>query len=482
MAGLIAALSACTRAPAENALTTDLQSLLESEYAPGLIEVSAARRANDFPFVLPGAEVTVRYTAQLRLKRDHRFGAWDQVNVGTLALLLDAKPQDIVGVKAAGNVAGDVIEIRGRLSYRTVGGALERDTTLPMPAEAPAQGLVLLSEFREATKQGWASIRDRVITSDAATALAERRRNQRAIVGRAAREGGGFAIATDTEGSADWALGRAVARTAQRAHVPFANVAAHSPQERLDLLRSGQVSAAVLRNTHAGLANAGTPPLAASAPYSLMALAALYPQPVHVIVKGNSLLGSPAELFGKHVGVAGSAPMDAVEAEAMLRGHGVPLAALAAPLTLIPPSEALDQLEAGAFDALVMTAPLPNALLHAFAAKRPIRLLPFDSDAIALLTSGLANYVAITIPGRTYPGQIRPLAAVAAVTMLVSLDTVPTKEATGLTTLLLTQVDYLKEGSLPGAMISPSDARRSMTLPWHPGAMAFFEPVPAPRK
>ena len=172
--------------------------------------------------------------------------------------------------------------------------------------------------------------------------------------------------------------------------------------------------------------------------------------------------------------------MDAVEAEAMLWGHGVPLADLAAPLVLVPISEAFDQLEAGAFDALVLTAPLPSAPLRAFAARRPVRLLPFDSDAIALLTGGQANYVALTIPGRTYPGQIRPLAAVAAVTMLVSLDTVPTKEATGLLDLLLTRADYVSEGSLVGAMVAPADAHRAMTLPWHPGATAFFEPPPTP--
>ena len=481
MAGLIAALSACTRAPADDALTADLQSLIETNFAPGLIEVRSARRANDFPFVLPGADVKVRYAAQLRLKRDHRFGAWNQINIGTLALLLDAKPEEIVGVKAAGNVTGDVIAVRGRLSYLVQSGALLRDTTPPAPAEARPQGLVLVSEFRTAAKQEWMSLKRGIMTSRAMLALEEWRRSRGALAGRTARDDGGFAIATEGEGSADWTLGRAAARTAQRAQVPFAHIAARSPEEALDLLRNGQVSAAVFRNTRAGLANAGLAPFASSGPYRLTALAALYPLPVHVIVKDDSPLGSPADLFGKHVGVAGTAPMDAVEAEAMLWGHGVPLAALAAPLMMVPTSEAFDQLEAGAFDALVLTAPLPSAPLRAFAARRPVRLLPFDSDAIALLTGGQANYVATTIPGRTYPGQSRPLAAVAAVTMLVSLDTVPTKEATGLMELLLTRVDYVKEGSLAGAMVSPVDAHRAMTLPWHPGATAFFEPSATPR-
>lgn len=481
IAGLIAALSACTRAPADDALTADLQGLLESNFAPGLLEVASARRANDFPFVLPGAEVDVRYAAQLRLKRDHRFGAWDQINIGTLALLLNARPQDIHGIKPAGNTAGDVIGIQGRLAYLAKDGALKPDTRPPAAAEERARGLVLVADLREAVKRRWAAITDSVVTSETAVAVDEWRRTRRAIAGRTARMEGGYAIATDRKNTVYWTLGRAAADTARELDVPFANVAADSPQEALDFLRSGRVSAAVLRNTQAGLASAGAPPFTASGPYRLMALAALYPEPVHVIVKDDSPFGSPADLFGKHVGVAGTARVDAVEAEAMLRGHGVPLSALAAPLTLVPVAEAFEQLEAGAFDALVMTAPLPNAPLRAFAARRPIRLLPFDSDAIAFMTSGVANFVAITIPGRTYPGQARPLAAVAAVTMLVSVETVPTKEAAGLIELLLARVNYLKHGNLPGAMISTADARRPMTLPWHPGATGFFEPS-APAK
>ncbi len=156
----------------------------------------------------------------------------------------------------------------------------------------------------------------------------------------------------------------------------------------------------------------------------------------------------------------------------------MPLASLAAPLLAVPANVALDQLEAGAFDALVMTATLPSAKLRAFAARRPVRLLAFDGDAIALLTGGPANYIAITIPARTYPGQTRPLATAAAMTMLVSLETVPAAEAAGLVEFLLTRVDYPRHGSLAGTMISRAEAQRPTALPWHPGAAAVFNITP----
>ncbi len=478
MAAALIALSACTRAPAEEALKADLQTLIDANFAPGLLEVTFARRTNDFPYVMPGEHVRVRYDTTLTLKRDHRFGAWDQINVGALSLLLDAAPEAIAGIKTAGNAAGDVITVCGRLSYLAADGALKVDTTPPAPAPKRESGFVLVADLEQAVKGRWNGLKDSVRTSKTGLALDEWDRARRAVAGRAARMDGGFSIATDIEGSVYWRLGQAAARVAAQQNVAFANVTVDGPQEALDFLRNGRVSATVLRNTEANLAAAAAPPFAASGPYRLTALAALYPEPVHVVVKEDSPLGSPADLFGKHVGVAGTARVEAVEAKAILRAHAVPLASLAAPLMGVPANEALDQLEAGAFDALVMTSALPSAALRAFAGRRPVRLLPFDSDAIAFLTSGLANYVAITIPARTYPGQTRPLAAVGAVAMLVSLDTVPAKEAAGLLDLMLTRVDYLSLGSLTGAMVSRGDAARPMTLPWHPGAAAYFDLAP----
>ena len=92
VASLAAALAGCTRAPADDALKSDLQTLLESNFAPGLLEVVEAHHTRVFPYVMPGEQVRVGYDAALRLKRDHRFGAWDQINIATLALLMDAAP------------------------------------------------------------------------------------------------------------------------------------------------------------------------------------------------------------------------------------------------------------------------------------------------------------------------------------------------------------------------------------------------------
>ena len=472
---VIVALAACTRAPSDDALKAGLQAIIDDNVVPGLVEVASARRTDNIPYGVPGAHASVRYEATLTLTRDHRFGAWDQINVGSLIQMLNAAPEEISGIKPEGNVAGDTITVRGRLIYPITGDALTLDLSPTAPAPMREPGSVLAADLRKAVRNSWDALKAEVAASKAGLALKGWRRDRRVAAIQAPRREGGFVVAADRQDPTYWQFSQAIGNAAHAQNIAFAAFAANGPQDALDVLRSGHVTAAILRSTEAALALAAAQPYHSGEPYRLAALAALYPEPVHIVVSEASPFGSPADLYGRHVGVAGKSPADAADAEAILRAHAVPLSSLAAPLRIVPADEALDQLRAGAFDALVITGVLPIAKLRSFGNDHPTRLLPFDSDAIAFLTSGIASHIAITIPARTYPGQLRPLAAVAAVAMLVSLDTVPAAEVSGLLDMVLAPRDYLALGSAAGAMISRTEARRSLSMPWHAGAADFFD-------
>ena len=98
-----------------------------------------------------------------------------------------------------------------------------------------------------------------------------------------------------------------------------------------------------------------------------------------------------------------------------------------------------------------------------------------DGDAIALMTAGTSNYLAITIPAQSYPGQSKPIATVAVTAQLVSSALVPAAEVQALLQIMLGEVDYLGHGSSLGSLVSRRSARSGLTLPLHQGAEAFFE-------
>src|SRR5690606_9385557 len=102
------------------------------------------------------------------------------------------------------------------------------------------------------------------------------------------------------------------------------------------------------------------------------------------------------------------------------------------------------------------------------------RILPLDSDAIALMTSGTSMYIALTIPSRTYPGQRRPIATVGVTSVLVSTTSVDNDEIRKIMSVALGELDYVGRGSPIGALVSPQTARDGLTIPLHSGAEEYF--------
>lgn len=113
---------------------------------------------------------------------------------------------------------------------------------------------------------------------------------------------------------------------------------------------------------------------------------------------GTSPIASVADLFGKRVTIVRSGTAAALEAGDILRAHRVSLAALAATPDELPMDAALAALKCGERDAVILTAPAPSPALRDFAVANPVRFLPLDADAVALLTTGTSNYVAVTVP------------------------------------------------------------------------------------
>src|SRR5690606_38684904 len=63
------------------------------------------------------ARRVVYYNARLEFLRDYALSDWQSVNAASLASLLGAADRGIAGVEPDGNQAGDVIEVRGSISF-----------------------------------------------------------------------------------------------------------------------------------------------------------------------------------------------------------------------------------------------------------------------------------------------------------------------------------------------------------------------------
>ena len=106
---LLALLGACSRGPDESALKADVQSRIEKNFKPGLLELAALKRQGSSPqsAAESGAErVLVYYNATLRLKEGYDFKDWEGLSPATLAQVLGGREKGVFGVRAKENQPG----------------------------------------------------------------------------------------------------------------------------------------------------------------------------------------------------------------------------------------------------------------------------------------------------------------------------------------------------------------------------------------
>ncbi len=426
---LVITLGGCDRSPSNDVLTSDLATYIEKNYAPGLMDIVHVERTDHQ--IVPDFSRdrrTVSFAADLRLKRDYDFGTWDQNNAATLTLLMAAHAQDIRGVKPSGNKSGDMIHVLGTVAYVKTDGQWHLEANASMPAESETRNhlqerLILLKQRQHVTAMTFRALFAPISSPPAKDLSATFDR----AAARLTRQNGGLVVASGPTGHDSWNVVETLTTTGSSTS-PIINLATHGARENLLLLRDGVVTATILGADEAALAARGDGPFEHDGTFpDLRALASLFPQAVHVIVMGASPIASVADLYGHRVTIAASGAAAKLQAGDILHAHRVALDALAASLNELPVDEAFAALKRGECDAVILTAPPPSTALHDFAIANAVRLLPMDADAVALLTTGNSNYVVVTVPTQTYPGQARPVTTVGVATLMVSSELVPAK-------------------------------------------------------
>jgi TRAP transporter TAXI family solute receptor len=205
----------------------------------------------------------------------------------------------------------------------------------------------------------------------------------------------------------------------------------------------------------------------------LRAVASLFPEPVHVIVREDSGIDSVAGLAGRRVslGVMGSGTRHT--AAQVLAAHGLESQAYIE-VPVAGPRQALEQLSTGSLDAVVEVASAPWGQLSRSPRLEPFRILPLDPDAVARIEAAIHGLVPLVIPARTYPGQDQPIPTVAATALLVVNERTPDAIVTSVLETIFAASAAPGRG-VSAARLSRERATVGVTIPLHDGAASYFE-------
>ncbi len=464
--GLVLLLAACGEQPDATQLQRDVETRLASAFPDKALVLESLDRQGRME-TLDGGRV-VHFKARLRVERPIDLGQWGGPNAQLLAGVLGAGSGGIAGLTQGGNAAGDRLTVFGTLPYRPEGtawvaaavpGPVDTTITGPPGQQSAAERLLAgLAETLRAAPANTAPTGEAIITQELETA----RRN---IEARFARLTAGFPLAAGAPGGTYARLAAALAADAQTRGVRLVVLPTAGSVENLNLLREGRVSLAFAQADVAALAVAGRGPFAEAGPNeTLRALLALFPEHLHVVVRGDDPARGLADLAERRVSIGLAGSGSRVTASAVLEAAGV---AVTEPpeAESLDPKAALVALAAGRLDAvlLVGAAPFPP-VVEAFGAA-PLRLLPVD-PAVAERVRG-TGLVPLAVPAAAYTHQSAPVPTVAVAALLVTDTTLTLAEARRVGEAVLGRIGAREREPL-ALMVAPGTAALGIPVPLHP--------------
>ncbi|RFU40916.1 TRAP transporter substrate-binding protein [Actinomadura logoneensis] len=204
------------------------------------------------------------------------------------------------------------------------------------------------------------------------------------------------------------------------------------------------------------------------------ALARMYMNHVHLVVRADSPVRRVTDLAGRPVSLGADGSGTAVTAERVLA-----VASLSRPAR--PVRYGLDRsiqaLVSGGIAAAFWSGGVPTPALAGLARRVPVRLVPLDEPLVARLRRAYGPvYEPATVPARAY-GESGPVQTAGTASYLMCRTTLPERVAFHVTERLFSSRDRLQAPEAPGGRLDRRFAIGTGAVPLHPGAVRYYRSV-----
>jgi len=203
------------------------------------------------------------------------------------------------------------------------------------------------------------------------------------------------------------------------------------------------------------------------------AVAVLYPEIVHIIVRADS----PAKTFGnlKGLKVSVGAPGSGTEANfrQLMDIYGLKKEDVKA--QYLSYAESADQFKDKNIDSFFMTTGIPNSALMDVANTRPIKLLAVEDAMVAKIIKKYPFLAPAVIPANTYKGQTETVKTIAVMAVLVAHPKLPEEVVYKMTKALIEGQAELAAAHAKGKELKLETATKGVSIPFHPGAAKYYK-------
>jgi len=265
--------------------------------------------------------------------------------------------------------------------------------------------------------------------------------------------------------------------------VPGLVAVAQTTQGSVDNLRqinNGQIESGFAQADLAGWAYAGSNVFTEAGPMpKLRAIASLFPEALHLVVRADSPIHALADLSGKTVALGEPGSGTNANARVLLAAMKFGEGDLAR--KFLSPAQAAAALRDGTIDAFFVVGAPPIPAVRELAASVPIRLVPIDADIVGHLEREYAFYHPATIPADTYPGVSEDTNSAGFSALWLVGAGIEADLIYAITKSLWSDATGKLMMALPaGQRIDLDRALAGLSVPLHPGAERFYREAGKP--
>jgi uncharacterized protein len=246
--------------------------------------------------------------------------------------------------------------------------------------------------------------------------------------------------------------------------------------ENIEMLQKGELESALCQTDVASWAYAGAPPFLEPMP-TLRALANLFSEAIHIIVRADSAIDGITDLAGKRVALGQPESGTLADARLILGAAGLSERDVDGNHDTLAAAEA--GLKDGTVDAVFQIAGYPVSAIAELATDLPIRLLGIPAAAADTLTGQHGFFSGAVIPGGTYGGIDADTPTLAVGAEWVALASLDDNLAYQLVRALWNDstLRLLGSGHPIGKRLRLANAVDGLALPLHPGAEKFYREI-----
>ncbi len=245
--------------------------------------------------------------------------------------------------------------------------------------------------------------------------------------------------------------------------------------ENLRLISKGEAEFGIVQNDVLDYAYNGTDMFAGQKLENLMTIGTLYPEVVQIAATKESGIKTIADMKGKRVSIGDAGSGVEFNAKQILEGYGLTFDDIKK--SNLSFKESSDGLQNGTLDACFVTAGVPNSALQELAVSKGLVLIPVDGSISDAICAKYGFYTKTLIPAGTYKGTDSDTSALAIKATLAVSAKLDTDTVYLITKALFENQKDLALSHAKGKELSASSAVTGISIPFHPGAVKYYNEI-----